>query len=543
MIAWLKKIFPGRCQNDTTCVPGRENGYEKLMLKYNKLYQSEKKYRLLVENGGDGIVVVQDDKVKFVNQKMLDLLRINDKKKAAKNFFDYVHPDDVDDVMLNHKSNIHLEQGDEHFRVRAVRSDNTIIWVEIKSVAVEWEGRPASLAFIRNITKQKILEEELRQAQRMEAIGTLAGGITHDFNNILTSIIGSAELILLDLKEEGEIKEAFELILESGHRARELVKQILTATRKEQSGLVRSINIGFVVKEALKLIKSTLPTSIKIIDNVEENLRTINADATQIHQIIMNLCTNAMHAMEDSDTGVLKIEIRNVDLDAEFSASFLDMEPGPYIEMKISDSGKGMEKDVKSRIFDPYFTTKKPGKGTGLGLTTCLGILRAHQGHIRVESESGRGSTFFLYFPANNGKTEEDQASSNDKKLATGEGNILFVDDEQVIVKLARKMLTNAGYSVITALSGKDALGYFLIDKVKIDLLITDMAMPGMTGRRLITEVRKLKPDLPVILCTGYSETMTEKTAKALGVSHYLEKPYEMIDLSFAVRKILKCTK
>jgi PAS domain S-box-containing protein len=539
MIGWFRKIlFP---KFDTATHTGSDfaSDYKKILEQYNQLVQSEKKYRLLVENGGDGVVVVQDDKVKFVNKEMLDLLGIDDRKAAAKNFFDYVYPDDVADVITNHENNILLKQRDEHYRIRVVRSDKSIIWVEIKSVAVQWEKRPASLAFIRDITKQKMLEDELRQAQRMEAIGTLAGGITHDFNNILTSILGSAELALMDLDDKNEVKEAFELIHESGHRARNLVKQILTATRKKESIIAQSFNIGAVVKEALKLIKSTFPSNIVITDIIEDNLKNIHGDPTQIHQIVMNLCMNAMHAMEKDDTGTLKVELNNVDLDAEFTEKFLDMEPGAYIEMKVSDTGQGIEPEIKTRIFDPYFTTKIQGKGTGLGLATCISIVKAHHGFIKVESEVDTGSVFNLYFPVNDRVLKDDITIPDKKELARGEGNILFVDDEQAIVQLCQRMLTNAGYSVMTALSGKDALGYFLIDKVEIDLMITDMAMPGMTGKKLITEVLKIKPDLPIILCTGYSESITRETAKAIGVSQYFEKPYELIDLSFAVRKLL----
>ncbi len=545
MNGWLKKRFFSIFGIDTYTASAHDSVHNKLLKKYNKLKLSEQKYRLLVENGGDGIVVVQDDKVRFVNKEMLDLLNIENKKDAADNFFDYVHPDDIDDVMTNHENNILLQQRDKHYRIRIVNSDKSIVWVEIKSVAVEWEGKPANLAFVRNISKQKIIEDELRQAQRMEAIGTLASGITHDFNNILTSIIGSSELALLDLNDRKEIKESFELILESGHRAKNLVKQILTATRKEYSasGKFRSLNIGAVVKEALKLIKTIFPSNIQITQTIGKDLNKIKADPTQIHQIIMNLCTNAMHAMEKDDTGILKIDLQNINFDAESAGSFLDMEPGDYLELKVTDTGHGMESEVKTRIFDPYFTTKEQDKGTGLGLSTCIGIVKAHQGHIKVESEPGSGSCFSIYFPVMNGDLQETSLVPDSKELIKGKGNILFVDDEQSIVKLCQKMLTSAGYSVMTALSGRDALGYFLIGKVRIDLLITDMAMPGMTGKKLIKEVLKIKPDLPVILCTGYSENMTEKEAKAIGVNAYIEKPYELIDLSMAVRKAIDMKK
>ena len=532
-----KKSVPSNTDSNTG------SDYKELLEKYNKLTQSEKKYRLLVENAGDGIVVVQDDKVKFVNKEMLGLLKIDNKESAFQNFFDYIHPDDVANVIVNLENNILLKQRDEHYRIRLVRNDKSIVWVEIKSVAVSWENKSASLAFIRDISKQKNIEDELRQAQRMEAIGTLAGGITHDFNNILTSIIGSAELALLDLESESEIKQAFELIHESGHRARDLVKQILTATRKTPSIEVQPINIGSVVKEALKLIKSTFPSNITITEEVGDNLKNINADPTQIHQIIMNLCTNAMHAMERDDTGTLNVFLNNVELDEEFVGKFLNMNPGAYLELKVADTGYGMDSEVKTRIFDPYFTTKQQGKGTGFGLATCIGIVKAHQGHIKVESELDKGSTFFLYFPVSGKTIKEVERVAGKKKLVSGEGNILFVDDEREIVKLGQKMLTSAGYSVMTAVSGRDALGYFEVDKVRIDLMITDMAMPGMTGKKLITEVLKIKPELPVILCTGYSETMTEEKAKAIGVSQYIEKPYELIDLSLAVKKHLKKTR
>jgi PAS domain S-box-containing protein len=487
--------------------------------------------------------VLQDDEVKFFNKEMLDLLQIRNKKEADGYFLDYVHPDDINDVMVNNENTILIKQRDKHYRIRLLRADKSILWVEIKPVVVEWEEKPAILAFIRDVSRQKNIEDELRQAQKMEAIGTLAGGITHDFNNILASIIGSSELALMDLGDgDVDVKEAFELIRESGHRARDLVKQILSVTRKKSSINFQPINIKEVVSEAMKLIKSTFPSNIKIIEEFGNDLKYISANPTQIHQIIMNLCTNAMHAMETDDIGALKISLCNVNIDGESAGNTLNIEPGAYIELKVTDTGHGIESEVLTRIFDPYFTTKQQGKGTGFGLATCAGIVKSHHGHIRVESSIDKGSAFYLYFPVIDEQSRNDQKALENKKLIQGKGNILFVDDEQKIVNLCQKMLTGAGYSVITALSGQDALGYLKVGKVRIDLMITDMAMPGMTGRKLINEVFKIKPGLPVILCTGYSENMNKEVAEKIGVTAYIEKPYELIDLSFAVKKALAKT-
>ena len=515
-------------KKDSTTI---ESDYNALLKEYHLLAQSEKKYRLLVENGGDGIVVVQDDNVKFVNKEMLDLLNLDLKEVDTEKFLNYVHPDDLDSVLVNHENNILTKQRHVHYRIRLLRTDNSVLWVEVKSAAVNWDNRPASLAFIRDISLQKNIEDQLRQTQRMEAIGTLAGGITHDFNNILTTIIGRSELSLLDLEENSEIKESFELIRESGHRARDLVKRILTATREAKPVRAKPLNLSNVVKETLKLIKPVFPSNIKITEDIGGNVRNVVAEPIQLNQIIMNLCTNALHAMEDYDTGTLKVIVNNVDFDKTLASKFLNLEPGPYVELKVSDTGHGIPPEVQTRIFDPYFTTKKQGKGSGFGLATCRGIMQSCCGHIKVDSEVGKGATFCLYFPADKGIMGENGVYQAKKKIIKGTGNILFVDDEKEIVALGQKMLTNAGYSVITAISGKDALAYFKIKKVRIDLMITDMAMPGMTGKRLIEEVLKIKPGLPIILCTGYSEALTEEKAKAIGVNRYIKNPYELIDL------------
>jgi len=388
----------------------------------------------------------------------------------------------------------------------------------------------------RESQEEKIkLESQLRQAQKMEAIGTLAGGIAHDFNNILTPFMIRTEMAQLEAPDESPVQRHLEEILKAGNRATDLVRQILAFSRQGEQEK-RSLKISLVVKEALKLLRATLPTTIEIHKKIEGKSGTVLADPTQIHQVLMNLCTNAAHAMREKG-GVLEVSLVDEYLDSEAVRDIHDLSSGPYSILRVSDTGHGMDKRVVERIFDPYFTTKEKDEGTGLGLSVVHGIIRSYGGAITVHSEPGKGSTFEVFFP----KIETGTPAETGKKvpLPRGTERILFVDDEKVMVETTQGMLEHLGYKVVARTSSIETLEVFRDEPETFDLVITDMTMPKMTGDELGKELMRIRPDIPIILCTGYSERITEKKAKEVGIREFVMKPIVMSEMAKTIRNVL----
>lgn len=386
---------------------------------------------------------------------------------------------------------------------------------------------------------RKNLEKQLAQAQKMEAIGTLAGGIAHDFNNILSSIMGYTELAREDIPKESETASYINQVFKAGQRASDLVKQILTFSRKQDRELV-PLKVGLVIKEAVKLLRSSIPTTIEIKSDINPNCGLVLADPTQIHQIIMNLCTNSYHAMKELG-GKLSISLQPINIGTEEKTQIgIRLERGSYLEMTISDTGCGIPEELLEKIFEPYYTTKEKGEGTGLGLATVHSIIRNFNGEIIVKSRVGDGTTFFVYLPV----IKEIKLSASKGKEAgevfKGAESILFVDDEKTVVDFSKIMLEGLGYQFIGFTESLQALEAFKIAPDDVDLLVTDMTMPKMTGEELIRQIKKIRPDLPVILCTGYSDVLSPERIKQIGVSEYLEKPILKKDLAAKIRKTLE---
>ncbi len=401
----------------------------------------------------------------------------------------------------------------------------------------------------RDITHLRRLEQQLVQAQKMEAIATLAGGIAHDFNNILGAILGNADLLLYRLPTVDdndvlvqsvpptteEIVEHVDSIKRAGLRAKGLVKQILAFSRQTVSRRQRVI-ITPVVKEGVKLLRSSLPSTIDIRTVISSDIGPIEADPTQIHQVLMNLATNAAQAL-GKDPGRITVGLQEKVVDAEDSRKHPDLIPGTYIVLTVSDTGHGIPKSMRKRIFDPFFTTRDIGEGTGMGLSVIHGIVVSHGGAIGVESEEGEGAEFSIFFPrATNDHQAEADVITN---MPRGSETILFVDDEEDIVKMRGRMLEYLGYRVITARSGDEALDIFKQQENAIDLVITDQTMPKMTGLTLAEEIKNINNTLPIILCSGYSEAVTADEARQAGIRRFLAKPLDMRQLSIAIRELL----
>jgi len=404
------------------------------------------------------------------------------------------------------------------------------IWFEGRTAPMKqrFNNKEAVVWIAKNISERKNLEVQLQQSQKIEALGTLAGGIAHDFNNILAIILTNTEILLMDLPPDFKGKQKLKNIEQVGERATNLIKQILTFSRMETTWL-KPINISSVIQETLRLVRATIPVNIEIHQNFKENYSNILADVTQIQQIIVNLCTNAYHAIGDA-SGVIEVSLKEIKEDK-------------LLKIMVSDTGCGIPQEDIDKIFDPFFTTKGVGKGTGLGLSVVHGIVENHQGKIKVESELGKGSTISLYFPTV--ETESSEAIVLEPILNKGTDgtrmrHILLVEDETEIAELYQDFLERLGYDVTLCSNGSDALTLFKEDPNQFDLVLTDQAMPHMTGKQLAKELFLIRPDMPVILTTGYSDALTEEEAKELGIRKYLMKPIKLKTLQQAIEEYLE---
>ena len=400
------------------------------------------------------------------------------------------------------------------------------VW--IRSAPIIQDGAPVGLrGIIINISERKQLEDQLHQAQKMEAIGTLAGGIAHDFNNILTAVLGYTELANLHIDNEQKVKSDLEHVRKGALRARDLVSQILTFSRKSEKTTV-VIEPAIIVKEALKLIRSSMPATIELEQHIEEQHK-IQMDPTQFHQVLMNLCTNAIHAMEETG-GRLTVSLNKIQFDSHHLGPETMLTAGLYVCLQVQDTGQGIDQATSEKIFDPYFTTKEQGKGTGLGLSVVHGIINEYKGDISLESEPGQGTTFSVCLPAiTNPEQEQPQLSpkpGKEKPLDQGNGErIMIIDDEEELITMLTELLIHSGYRVCTYIDSRQALEHFSSNPNVYDLIITDMTMPGITGLELSNKFLALRPDLPIILMTGFSEQVDQAKAMAAGIKGFIRKP------------------
>ncbi|MFA7348667.1 MAG: ATP-binding protein [Desulfurivibrionaceae bacterium] len=392
----------------------------------------------------------------------------------------------------------------------------------------------ANTALTKEMAERKRAEAELRQAQKMRAIGTLAGGIAHDFNNILTAILGYTQLAQERVKSDATCRSYMDGVFTAGLRARELVRQILTFSRQDEQEK-KPIEIHLIIKEALKLLRASLPANIEIVQDIPSSCGAVLADPTQIHQVVMNLCTNAYHAMQEKG-GTLTVSLGETAA-ANISPSLPE---GDYLQLVVRDTGCGMDTSILERIFEPYFTTKEEGKGTGLGLAVTHGIVESHGGHIRVASTTGLGTTFSIYLPLHKGLPAEALEPLEKPEFLGGSERILVVDDEKEIVQLLEIFLADFGYRITSLSDSTAAYAWFCANPREVDLVITDMSMPHLTGKELATKMLALRPDLPIILCSGFSEVISEEDVKKIGIRAFFLKPFlDKVVVARLVRQVL----
>ncbi|MFP4193698.1 MAG: PAS domain S-box protein [Desulfobacterales bacterium] len=517
------------------------------------LEKSEKRYRNILETIEDGYYEVDlGGHYRCLNKAALQMLGYSWEEIAGESYKKIIAEEDHQQVFETFNYVYRTKTPVKTFHWRSVRSDGSICHQETSvSLMFDDKGNPAGFqGIMRDITertnarkRQKELEEQLQQAQKMESVGTLAGGIAHDFNNILFPIIGYTELAMQDLSEESQAYQNLEKVMKSSERAKSLVQQILNFSRQSSNEPEEPVYIQPVIKETIKLLKNTIPASIEIKSDIREYTGKAMVNLARIHQVIMNLCTNAYQAMENTEKGLLEVKLKQTEITGETSPGYRNLTPGQYLCVTVSDTGCGIPPEIKEKIFEPYFSTKEQEKGTGLGLSVSYGIIKQAGGKIMVESMPGKGSTFSVLLPVAKEEAGLIRPGARQGAMPTGTGCILVVDDEQQLVELEKRMLESLGYEVITHTSAVEAEEAFRNRPGRYDMLITDLTMPNKNGTELIKALREIRPDLPVILCTGYSETVSRQKAEALGVGAVLLKPINKNDLAVLVSNALEKTR
>lgn len=521
-----------------------ENAAAEQALAEDALRESEKRYRAVVEDMPAMICrILPDGTLTFVNSAFCTFYAQYSEDLIGQNFFDLFPPEARDDVKDNFRA---LDKQTPMIVVehRNVGQNGTLIYQEWTNRALFDENdRLVEYQSIgRDITEQKLaederakLEKQIRQAQKIEAVGTLADGIANDFNNILSAVIGHSELCGLYLPKGSPAKNNLTKILDAAYRARDLV-HLIELISIENEPHQKPIHLQQVIKDVLELIQASLPATIKIEQQLIGVSDTVLCDPTQIHQVLTNLCTNACHSMRETG-GTLSVTLKSVELDSDDTVQYPELDPGMYTRITVSDTGLGMDETTLERIFDPYFTTKEQHIGTGLGLAVARSIVKKYAGAILVSSELGKGTTFTVYLPRQVVSAKDQTDETN--PLPPDRGRILFIDDEQVLVDLGTEMLTNLGYHTESFTNPIQAQEIFSQQPDHYDLVITDMTMPQMTGVQLSKNLLKIRKEIPIILCTGFSERISDDRAKKIGITALEMKPLQMHELAATIRKVL----
>jgi PAS domain S-box-containing protein len=497
-----------------------------------KLSESEEQYRLLVENANEMIFIAQDGVIKFPNRKTIDTMGYTAEELARIPFTQHIHPKDLDMVVEQHKKRLQGGSPQRIYSFRVLNRSKEELWFEVNAVRIDWEGRPATLNFMRDVTEQKRLEAQLLHAQKMEAIGTLAGGLAHDFNNLLTGILGNASLAKtgMDSSDQSYVRlQNIETIVES---AAGLTRQLLAFSRRGRID-VRASDINEIIDKTAVMFSRT-NKNVTIQRNLHKDLWPAEVDRGQMEQVFLNLFVNAWQAMPGG--GNLYLDSDNIVL-TRTDLKHPYMKPGRYVKVSVTDTGTGMDEKTQARIFEPFFTTKEMGRGTGLGLSMVYGIIKGHNGFINVYSEPDHGTTFNVYLPASEKKIPSEAPAL--QNVLRGTEAILIVDDEQMNLKVSKEILESLGYTVYTASSGNEALALYNGKTGAIDLVILDVIMPVMSCGETYGRMKEINPDVRVILCSGYSIDGDARKIMDRGCNGFIQKPFNLPNLSQKIREVL----
>jgi|GEM_PF-431505 len=503
------------------------------------LREREQMFRLLSEQSLMSVAILQDGIYQYANQAMSDVCEYSVEEIlnwGPEQFLEVIHPGDRSLVLEQARMKQTGDPRQEiNYAFRIITKSGQTKWVEIYSKTIRFRDRGANLLTMIDITGRKQAEEQLLQSQKMEAIGTLAGGVAHDVNNLLQVILGHADMLLLRGTLDEKSDKSLAAIRGAALNGADLVKRVLTFSRKTEP-VKRPLNLSDEVRRVEGLLERTIPRMICLELSLERNLRMIGADPSQIEQILLNLAVNARDAMPEG--GRLSFETKNTTIRAHYCRTHPGVKPGKYVLLTVSDTGQGMDKGILDRIFEPFFTTKEPGKGTGLGLSMVFGVVKSHGGHITCYSEAGVGSTFRIYFPVLGEYLLPDLATTSEMP-AGGTETLLLVDDEEAVRGLGAEMLELAGYTVLTAANGQEALEVYRTEGASISLVILDLIMPVMSGRKCLEELLKMNPNAKVLIASGYAANGPAKEAREGGAAGFVGKPFDLKEILLAVRKSL----
>jgi two-component system cell cycle sensor histidine kinase/response regulator CckA len=501
------------------------------------LYKSEEKYRQLIENSNEAIFIIANGQIKYANSRTQQMTGYEAEELSLISFIDLVISEDRDMVLERQKNSLHGDDSNINYTFRIMNKKGVTHWVETNSVGINWDNHPATLNFMRDMTRQKKTEARLLQAQKMESIGTLAGGIAHDFNNLLMGIQGHASLALLHLDPQNANYEHLKTIEALVMSGADLTKQLLGFARGGKYE-VKTVDLNLLIQKTSETIGRT-KKEIKILLNFQDDLWPVDVDHGQIEQVLLNLYVNAWQAMPGG--GDLYLETRNVFVEENRFRPYISKN-GHFVKISITDTGVGMDEKTKERIFEPFFTTKEMGRGTGLGLASVYGIIKNHNGFINVYSEKGQGTTFNIYLPASIKRDVKDKESNKmdeTNEIIKGAGIILLVDDEPMILRVGREILETLGYTILTAQDGTSAIELYKQSKKSIDLVILDMVMPEMSGGEVFDEIKKIDPEVKVLLSSGYSLNGQASRIINRGCVGFIQKPFTIRDISSQLRRII----
>jgi PAS domain S-box-containing protein len=503
------------------------------------LRESEERYRTLIDTAREGVWAIDTEgSTTFANRQMAEILGYTAEEMIGRPVFAFT--DEANHAIIKKKLKRRIQgQGEQYDLFLRHRDGSEICCMINANPLFNSDGHVVgSFAMVTDVTERMHLQDRLQKAQRMEAIGTLAGGIAHDFNNILAAIFGYAQMMKFELPAESRCHRHLEGIWKAAERAKNLVQQILMFSRQAKEER-KPLLLGLIIQESIKFLRASIPTTIEIRQNIQSKTRTVMADPTQIHQVLMNLCTNAAQAMA-GESGQIEVTLEDVDIDrADYGPASATVKC-PHVRLSVRDNGQGIPAGHIARIFDPFFTTKEPGKGTGMGLAVVHGIVESYGGSVRVSSEPGKGTSFHILLPAHELDDLVETEADSCAQFPRGTERVLLVDDEPAIVETLEQTLLYLGYKAVAETSSSQALEAFKSQSDLFDLVITDMTMPELTGTKLAAKLIEVRPDIPIILCTGFSDKITREEAQAIGIRSLLFKPVDTTNLAETIRKVLE---